>query len=80
MWCIQVVLALLGPVVQSVASPIADPGVASSIPAAPLLSWIVIFYGHCPPTADSRKVLSVKSESMYLSTAKLSLPRKSVIR
>ena len=28
-----------GPIVQAVASPIADPGIVSLIPARPILSW-----------------------------------------
>ena len=43
-WFKQLVTISLiqGPVAQSVASPIADPGVVSSIPAGPILSWRLI--------------------------------------
>ena len=47
---------------QSVTSLTADPGVASSIPPSPILSWRLImksFYGHSPPSADSRRVVII---------------------
>ena len=49
-----------GPVVQSVASPTADPGVVSLARPSRILSWRLImkkFYDHSPPSADSRRAV-----------------------
>ena len=45
------------PITQSVASPIADPGVVSLIPPGSYTFVEIdhIFYGHSPPAADSRR-------------------------
>ena len=45
-----------GSIAQSVASPAADPGVASSIPAWSN-TFVEIDHGHSPPGTDSRRVV-----------------------
>ena len=45
---------LLGPIVQSVVSPTADPGVTSSIPVR---SHTFMEIDHSPPSPDSRRVV-----------------------
>ena len=48
-------------VLGSVASLIADPGVMSLIPARPYtfveIDHFIIFYGHSPPSTDSRRAV-----------------------
>ena len=59
---------LPGPVVESVASQIAYPGVVSLIPARPHTSVEIdheIFSSHFPPSADSRAVVSSKGKYMH---------------
>ena len=60
----------MGPVAQSVASPIGDPGVVSLTPSgAPYFHGNLscnISYGHSPLYADSKRLLSVTNKSMYM--------------
>ena len=60
---------MLGPVVQSVASLITDPGVLSSIPALSHVFMEIdheIFSSHSPPSTDSRRaVVSYKQKYMH---------------
>ena len=51
---------LLGPVAQSVASPTVDPGVASLIPAR-IHTFFSIDHEITPPSADSRRVVTIES-------------------
>ena len=51
----------MGPIVQSVVSLTADPGVTSSIPARShtlLVEILNNFYDHPPPSVDSRRVVA----------------------
>ena len=51
-------------IAQSVASPTADPGIASSIPARSH-TLVENFYGHSPPSTGSRRVV-VSYKRMYV--------------